>query len=348
MTIGNLDLSPSEIALREKLNAEFFDPPEYASLRTSIDNQFKSVAVRDDDTKPWGEGNRQKVKAVLVVGATRAGKTHAVEQALGEQEPVDTVDGQVVTPRPVKVECSSIFDIGDLGVSLLQALVYGAKRAFKSTEAWNRVRTQLGVFKPTQILIDEYGYSFHPTGVGPKSMGDKRVEIQGQFRSLLDLPLWPTPLVLVGPMKVIDYLEDPAVKHIKEKIRDIIRISPMTWSDADIGLLREALTTLCKLAGVNCNIPEEDFFRRLCHSSGDARGLALDVIKDAAVVAARGESKTLEMRHFADLYRLHTGAADVANPFIETNWLATDPNRLLDAVDGVERTPQVASPKHKK
>jgi hypothetical protein len=337
-------ISVEETALREMLNAEFFAPPEYDAVAGAIADQFGSVAVRQDDSAPWSPENRQEVKALLVTGLSRAGKSHAVKQALAELDPIQTVDGQVIPAKPIIVECSSIFDPAELGSHILHKVGYPA-RDFSAPVAWGKVRRHLPLAKPAPLVIEEYQYTFAPTGVGPKRVDAVRNSIQGLFRSLLDLPAWPTPIVFVGTQSVLKLLEHPDVKHVREKIKTVIRIAPVTRSKRDLAQLREAIDVYCDTANVRFSIPEEDFLPRLIHSCCSARGLVLDLMKDTVIDAWKGGSGELVMKHFADRYRLHTGAHDHANPFIETAWHNTNPDLLLEAVDGL---PQTMAPKKAK
>ncbi|MCR6633490.1 ATP-binding protein [Devosia sp.] len=338
MSMETSPQSLSEVALREKLNAEVFDPPEFANLMRAIESQFASVAVRKDENTKWSASNRQQAKAILVTGSSRAGKSFAVGQALAELEPIQTVEGEVLTPNPIFVECSSFFDPAGLGSQILHQIGYPATREFPANIAWERVRKHLANARPAPLVIDEYQYSFQPTGVGEKRMDTVRANIQGLFRSLLDVPSWPTPLILIGTQSVLEMLEKPEVFHVREKIRDIVRIAPVTRGTANVNQLMEALTAYCDLGQVTYQL-ESDVLLRLIHACSGARGLILDFLKDVVVAAARSDNRLLVTKHFADIYRNHTGAHDHGNPFIEIQWGNTNPNLLLEAVDGVPRTP---------
>lgn len=335
-----------EIALREQLNAEVFDPPEFADLARAVESQFASVAVRANEADPWSGSNRQQARAILLTGGSRAGKSYALRQALAELEPIETVDGQTIAPKPLLVECSSIFDPAGLASQILHEIGYPASREFPTAVGWQKVRKHIVAYRPTVLVIEEYQYSFVPTGVGAKRMDTVRANIQGLFRSLLDVPGWATPIAFVGTQSCIEHLEKPEVFHVREKIRDIIRIAPVTTTTENLEQLREALETYVGIARIEWEV-DDDLFQRLIHACSGARGLILDFLKDVVVAAARSDDKRLLMKHFTDAYRDHTGCHMSGNPFVETNWLNTNPNRLLEAVDGVTRAP-VAAPKGRK
>jgi hypothetical protein len=337
MTLETQALSVSEIALCEKLNAQVFDPPEFEMLLSTIKGQFASVAVRDNDAEAWSPANRQQSKAILVTGGSRAGKSFAVKQALAELMPLQTVDGQTIKPNPIFVECSSIFDPAGLGSQILHKIGYPATREFSASVAWQKVRKHLAAAQPAPLVIDEYQYSFYPTGVGIKRLDSVRVSIQGLFRSLLDIAAWPTPIVLIGTQGVLEMLEKPEVFHVREKIRDVVRIEPVTRTQKNLDQLQEALKAYCEVAKITYDL-DTDLFFRLIHACSSARGLIFDLLKDVVVSAWQTDDKRLVMKHFADAYRSHTGAHDNANPFLEIQWHNTNPNLLLEAIDGIPRS----------
>jgi hypothetical protein len=326
--------STAEILLREAMAAKFVEPPGYEPLKAALARQFATVGVRRDDTAPWGPGNRAKVKGILLIGPSRAGKTTAVEQALAEMDAIVLPGGKVIEPAPISVECLPDFTPEGLWRQLLWELRFPTNRALYPNQLFQRVAQRLPMVRPTAVLIDEYANTFKPSKVGPKRITDVRVAIQGSLRSLMDDPMWPVPLIMIGTEAILDYLPNPEFKHVREKIEETISIDLMEQgSQAEIHRLHEVLENHCGHANLAVPFtPADEFWRRLMHACDLRRGLALDLILEVVLDAWRA-GETLEQRHFAKRYQLHTGAGLEANPFLATAWHLTDPSKFFEAAE---------------
>lgn len=236
------DISPANAAMWEALNDAFIEPPEFAGIQKAIAEQLNTVAVRKNDSSRWGVGNRAKVNGIIVTGSYRVGKTDLVEEALGTLEPVTTVCGQAVGPKVVSAECPPTFSSAALGRHIMRLLNYRSERQFSADWAWDRVDMRLPKEQPTVLFIDEYQRTFHPTNVGKKRLEDVRLEIQSVFRHLLDLPAWPTPLVLVGLPEIIGLLEDPKYKFLRDRM-ETFSVASMRMDEPERVRLRSALTS---------------------------------------------------------------------------------------------------------
>lgn len=327
--------------LREKMDSWIVEPPEAEAFHELLQKQFETVAIRRDDDEPWGTGNRQKVRGILLTGQPRVGKTELAENAANGLLDIATAAGDIVTPKHFTVECPSIFTHGLLFNEVLVRMGY-VSRPLPRTAAWTRIEQKLSVYRSTLLILDECQNAFRPTGVGKKRINNVNLETAGVLRRLLDHPDWPLPLLLVGLPEMINVLLQEDMAPLRERI-DIIELKPMKDTLDEATLLLGAIQNYCRLATVEYGIAESDFYRRLIHASGHARGLAIQLAKDAVVNAWRGVAKRLTVNDFTICYRNSTGAADVENPFVVTNWNQTDRSRLLDAV--LEVSPPILQPR---
>ncbi len=78
------------------------------------------------------------------------------------------------------------------------------------------------------------------------------------------------------------------------------------------------------------------FLNRLVHAVAHTRGLALDLIKEAVISAAKTDRK-LQNYHFANRYREKTLADDNHNPFLVHDWTHCDRNKLLEVTVAARR-----------
>ena len=320
----------AEIAIREAMGAHFVPPPEYDAATAAMSEIMANVAVRKDSEAPWGEGNRAKCRAVLITGLSRTGKTDLATQLAADVSDLRSVDGVEVAHHPVTVECPSPFSQGLLLNLIFRELLadFRTKRLLPVTSAYARVDQQLPVHRPTLLVLDEFQYAADPNGVGAARKDGVIKDTFGYLRHLLDHAAWPVPLLLVGLPEIAAQLDDPQYRFLNEKI-DRIRVAPMAQgSKQEIERLRSALTAYCEDAGVTNAIVENDFFNRLIHSTDHARGLALELCQTSVLNAWRAGRRELQMRDFADRYRISTGEIDDQNPFLIAGWHNTDRSRL--------------------
>lgn len=321
----------SDLAVLEAMGQHFFPTPELTAAANAVSEITRNVAVRQDADEPWGEGNRAKCHAVMLTGLTRHGKTELAQQVANGLEDVQTVDGQVIRPRPIYVECPSVFSNGLLFNSILKAMMGGqdTKRPLPVAMAYNRVDTQLPIHRPTLIILDEFQYAFAPSGVSAARSSEVAISTLGFVRHLLDHVAWPVPILLMGLPDLARRMNEPDHAFLNEKITPV-HIAPMVQgSPGEIERLKTAVKSYCADAGIDNAITGDDFYKRLIHATDHARGLAFELCQASVMRAWYDGRRPVAESDFAARYRLATNAVDDQNPFIIGSWHTTDRTRLM-------------------
>lgn len=321
----------SDISVLEAMGSHFFPTPEVAAVTAALNEIVRNVAVRQDAEEPWGEGNRAKCRAVALTGLTRHGKTEMGRQLAYGLEEMIALDGTVISPLPVYVECASVFSNGLLFNDILASMMggLGTKRLLPKAAAFNRIDVQLPVHRPTLLVLDEFQYAFSPTGVSMARRDDVVIETLGFVRHLLDHVAWPVPVLLMGMPKLAERMAEPAHAFLNEKMTPI-HIAPMVQGSAtEIDRLKSVVTAYCKDAGIENGIADKEFYKRLIHATDHARGLAFELCQVSVMRAWHDGRRPLQEADFAARYTLATGALDDENPFIVGGWHRTDRGRLM-------------------
>lgn len=203
-----------------------------------------------------------------------------------------------------------------------------------SDMAWAKVDDRLAPAGLTHLAVDEAQYSFTPSSVGRASYQSERIKIQGAFSRLLDHPMWPLPLVLIGlPVLIHEYANNDFT-FMRER-SDFIEIKSMSVDDlSEHRRLQRGIRALCDVAGINWNLHDTDhLFGRLIHAAGRARGIAIHLAKEAVLEAVQQGAEALQITHFRDVYALKTGSPVAANPFVSPDWSQIVQNKIPLARD---------------
>lgn len=318
-----------QIQLIEKLNTVGFEFLERTALIRLLQSQLQQVGVRVNSEEPWAPGNRAPVRAVVVTGPSRAGKSDGVDQCLECLEPVTTVDRQVLMPRFDRISAPTVFTQPAMAREFLRGMGYPATRKMTSDMAWTKVEDRLAQARFTHMAVDEVQYAFSPSTLGRHSFEVEKVTAQGAFTRLLDHPIWPLPLVLIGLPAVADEYSHADLTFIRER-SDFIQIKAMSIDDkAEHGRLKRGIAALCDQAEIGWTPHDSDYlFGRLIHAAGRARGLAIYLAKSAICEAVRQGSRDLQLSHFRDTYTIKVGRLTAPNPFSASNWADVDPTQL--------------------
>lgn len=317
------------IVLREGLNTVGFEFPEQVALQNLLQRQLEQLAVRANNAEPWGAGNRTSVRALIITGNSRVGKTDAVTQAFSNLEPVVTVDGTLIQPKTDLISAPTIFTQASLAREFLRGLGYPATRKMTSDMAWPKVDDRLAQTQFTHLAIDEAQYAFAPSSVGRASFQNERIKIQGALARILDHPIWPLPLVLVGLPNLRDEYTHDDFAFMRER-SDFLEIGIMGVDNRKEHIrLQRGIRALCEVAEIGWDLHEGDyFFERLIHASSQARGIAIYLAKEAVLDAVRAGQNSLMIANFRDVYSSKAGVEQAANPFASPDWATIAPKQL--------------------
>lgn len=322
-------------ALRNELMAKPFLTDDVEKVEEAVARRHQALLHVKDPKKPWRGENRAPVRALVVAGNFRVGKSRAVREAIARVKELTLPDASTLPPRPLLLNAPEHFTIEALGRAMLDDMKLLPARALGPSRTIERLHTRIGIKQPTIIHIDEAQRMLTPDRVAQHRRLEERVKIFGQLRALIDFDKWPCVLVLSGTPELVRALEGEEFGFFRE-VADFIAITPMTiGNDRDQQDLKDALEAASEKVGMTVDIAGcDDFFDRLILAANRARGLAFDICHEAILLAARELRKTVSVEDFATFYARKAGCYRAANPFVARDWHRIDPKVLLAAMPG--------------
>lgn len=326
-------------ALRNELMAKPFLTDDLLAVEDAIARRHQALLHVKDTRKPWSGENRAPVKALVVVGAFRYGKTRAVENGISRLKELETPSGPLL-PRPLSINAPEHFTIEAFGRSVLGRLKLTPARALGPSMTIERLHSRIIRNKPTLLHIDEAQRMLTPERVAQHRREEEQVKIFGQLRALIDLDEWPLPVVLSGTPELARALERDNLGFFRD-VAEIIAIAPMRiGNQTDQNDLEDALAAAAEKVCMTVDIAIDQFYDRLIHAANRARGLAFDICHEAILLAASAGRKSVTVEDFITFYARKAGALRAANPFAAADWQRIDPKVLLAAMSG-EKVPRI-------
>ncbi|CAN7386659.1 AAA family ATPase [Devosia sp. LjRoot16] len=322
-------------ALRNELVAKPFLTDDVERVEEAVLRRHQALLDVKDPKKPWRGENRAPVRALVVAGNFRAGKSRAVREAIARMKELTLPDASTLPLRPLLVNAPEHFTIEGLGRTMLDEMKLLPARALGPSRTIERLHTRIGIKHPTIIHIDEAQRMLTPDRVAQHRRLEEQVKIFGQLRALIDFSKWPCVLVLSGTPDLVRALEGEQFGFFRE-VTDFIPITQMTiGNEQDRQDLEDALGVAAEKVGMAVDVAGcEDFFDRLILAANRARGLAFDICHEAILLAARERRKTVNVEDFAAFYARKAGCYRAANPFVASDWHRIDPKTLLAAMAG--------------
>jgi len=220
-------------------------------------------------------------RLLLVTGATGAGKSRSVGQALKLKkqllgEGAASLFIEAVAPSPCTPK--------QLAYALLHAMGYPLEKDLAENAAWKLVRDQLAIRGPMLIWIDEMQHV-----VDGLQSNDDIKKMLNTIKSIVQLQVWPPiSLVMSGLPMLSDFtkMDSQINRRTREVAFDIIRLPD------DLDDVQDVIQ--CTIAddvglGVAPELTTGEFAARLCHATSKALGLVISLTRAAAVQAYGGE-----------------------------------------------------------
>jgi hypothetical protein len=217
-----------------------------------------------------------------------------------------------------------------LGRATLRQLGYPIERELPEHRIWEEVRARL---KSTAIQIVHVDEMQHVTQVANAIEAQRVVNT---LKALMVDPDWPVSLLLSGVPTLKSFLESDA--QIFRRTR-FVEFSPLKIPD-DSPEITAMAETLVEKAGLRLVLSDStDFGSRLLHAVQLQFGAAVDLVLDTiygALTRLRATSplQVAEMNadDFAIAWRLRTGCAEDANPFLARAWHEIDSGKAFATV----------------
>lgn len=266
-------------------------------------------------------------RTLALIGESGAGKTTGALRGF-EKHPALAGYGEIGSGCPlVTVRAPSPCTSKQLGRATLRKLGYPIERELPEHRIWEEVRARL---KSTSTKIIHYDEMQHVTQVANAIEAQRVVNT---LKALMVDPDWPVSLLLSGVPSLKSFLEsDP---QIFRRTR-FVEFSPMRIPD-DAPEIADLAEALAQRAGLRLVLVDAtDFGSRLLHAVQLQFGAAVDLVLDAiygALIRLRAASPLdapeMNADDFAIAWRLRTGCAEDANPFLACVWHEIDPRKAL-------------------
>ncbi|WP_291649832.1 ATP-binding protein [Bosea sp. (in: a-proteobacteria)] len=301
-------------------------------LKTDRDSVLEAEFDRLIDTSSLVfNGRRAEGRALVVVGQSGAGKTHAIRRLIeGRRELLPENLTLGMSLPIVSITAPSPCTLKQLGIELLRLLGYPIDRDVRENVAWNRVREQLRLRKVQIVHIDEAQHAV-------RLMNDHEIQkLSDTFKNVMQQPDWPVCLVLSGLPSLVQFAQRDVQFGRRCRFLSFDGIS----FPRDIKRLRyivEAISTKCA-ALPSEGLESDEFLARLCRAAEGQFGRVIQICRSAAEEAIFAGAHTLTVRHFVDVYAAATGCSPDANVFAVRDWefVPTGVSGIAAPLDGEE------------
>lgn len=322
------------IAMSEAMTKEPLATDDFMAVETAVQELYQSILVRADPDQPWSPSNRATMKALVIAGEYRSGKSYALKKALARLKPLPLGD-EVVEPNNLMIDVSSVTTIEDMARDMMAPMRLLPPKRLGPSGTVTALRNRVKLRKPTLYALDEAQFLLKHDRVAEARQPEHQTKTLGVFRGLMDLKEWPLGIILCGNQALMPVLEREENAFFSDRKR-LIFMRPLTiGNDDDRGELKEALESFASTVSFHVNVKgTSQFFDRLMHATNRARGLAFEVCKEAILVAAATGSKVVEPEHFATFYARKTGNDLSANPFKTEAWQKVNSRSLAMKMAG--------------
>lgn len=285
-------------------------------LRAALDRCCEQMWIPKDQDLPWGPDNRGEQDAILVAGATGAGKTETIRKHL------KNAMGQFVDPagtptQVVAVKMPSPYSGKELARRILTKLGLEMAKDLTEVELWEAVIANLAGHRVTLLHIDEFQRVATNKALG-RGEAKKVIErLAATLNELLMADEWPVSLLISGTPEILPFWRTNLLDQVHRRTSFVI-FEQLTSADYDI--LEMALEQYAKVAKVKINIRMTDLYGRIAMAAENTVGIALEFMQEVVVAAVRDGAKAVTIDHFIDQYTRRSGAEYEQNLFAQDNW----------------------------
>jgi hypothetical protein len=295
------------------------DPARHQRFDLSRRLYSRYIATLRDKTlgselKRWVDGTIASLtgahpegRILAVTGESGTGKTWAIERAIDSVPGLKEATLCVTAPRPCTLK--------QLGRTILKDMGYELRRDLYEHIVWEKVRDHLEGNGLRFLWIDELQHTL-------ASKGDPQVAaISDTFKNLVQRRSWPVSFLLSGLPVVSSFLGRD--RQIERRSRTL-EFGPLVFPGS-AGLIRNALlTTIVETdAGMRLgDLATDEFIHRLCHATGGALGVVIDLIRSAVLQAAERTdfSGSILVGDFAAAYAAERNCERSENVFLSPRW----------------------------
>ena len=265
------------------------------------------------------ETDRPEGRVLAVIGEPGAGKTWAIERAIGTLPLLET--------RLLSITAPSQCNLNQLGRTILAKLGYALKREVKEHIVWEMVRDKLPEHGIRFLWVDELQHVFRHMNPGELQ------RISDTIKSLAQRRQWPLGIIMSGL---------PVLSSLLKMDRQIERRShTLTFGRLNfpdhVGHVRHLLTTVIeKQAGLKLDtvFQSDELIHRVCHATDGTFGVIISMTRQAVFVAIDRENfdGTVRVADFAVAYARERDCLPSQNVLTADKWHEIVPgnSRLRD------------------
>jgi len=302
-------------------------------LKTARDGELEAELERLIDTSSLIlHGRRAEGRALVVVGQSGAGKTHAIRRLIESRRELLPENLPLGMSMPiVSITAPSPCTLKQLGVELLRVLGYPIERDIRENVAWSRVREQLRLRKVRIVHIDEAQHAV-------RLMNTQEIQkLSDTFKNVMQQPDWPVCLVLSGL---------PSLTEFAQRDIQLGRRCRFFSFDA-VTFPRHAKRIRYIVDRVSLNgaglptrgLEADEFLARLCRAAEGQFGRIVQICRSAAEDAILSDAPAIQVEHFASAYGATTGCAADANIFSVRDWEFVPVGVASSATDATADSP---------
>ena len=302
--------------LIENLRNRHINFPRDKELKTALDLACEQMWIRKDPSLPHGRRNRHEQDAILVSGATGAGKSCTVSKALGGL--AQTLADPTGEPaRIVSVKTPSPFSAKELARRILRELEVELSDELTEVELWEAVIANFAGHRVALLHIDEFQRFTTVKTVGRSDAAKSIERLSATLNELLMADEWPVTLLISGTEEIVGFWRMKLVDQVHRRTKFVLfqQLDHRYYTP-----LRDALNKYCEIAGISNATAVEDLPGRIAMAGENTLGIALELMQEAVVQAVRSGAKALTMDHFVTVYAVRTGLPRDQNPFFAKDW----------------------------
>jgi len=307
-------------------------------LRDAFDELLENLAERKDCTNAHSVDTRPEGELLVVLGASGAGKSTAIERLiLGHP----LTDGKPINhpgSRIISVTAPDHANKVELGRETLRALGYPLRRKqIDGPEIWRMVRDRV---RSLQILVLHFDEMQHVV----QTVNDVEMQkIRNVLKGLMVDRVHPVGIVVSGTPDVRSLIDADEQVERRGCFLEFGSLS----AAADGRMIGNFVKVLAERAELTVDKPEIDkLVPRLIHAGRRQLGIVAKQIHRAIRFALRQGDKQLTTEHFANAYALRTGNLAPYNPYLADRWKDLDTSKVL--VTSEEIDPEIQHPRSKK
>jgi hypothetical protein len=312
----------ARLDVMQRVKARFLRTQRYDELEDLFKEYLDDLTVSADPKLPAGAGNRREGSAIVLVGESGAGKSHALKRMVARHPafPGYCVPRSGCQAVYVRVPSSSTYKA--VARITLRQLGLPLKGNPPAHIVWEKVYERIDG-EALGVLVLHFDEMHN---VLKSATEDEIEELRNVIKTLVTSPTWPILVLISGLPDLLD-LTQP-ITEISRRCTHV-QFAALRLPD-DIVTVEHALSDLVGVAGLALKTtPFEALVPRLIHASLYQLGTSVDLMQKAIFIALKGGTTDLTIEHFARAFAGRTGCVAPDNPFLAPDWIKTDCTKVL-------------------